>query len=275
MNRNVIAVTSVLAAAGGATGIVAAANAQDAPAAVEITASPKSATVKGAEALKAGPTKFLVKATGKAELGLIVFKLKPGVTRDQIREATPKIENPSDADRYGSFVASTFVPGGRSYSTTVNLAPAEYAVIDFSKEKAAFRTTFTVGQEQSNAVAPTPVAKIEMDDYKFNGPSTLPRTGVVQVDNTGKKLHHTLVFPLANRKTGRRILANLRKGKEPSEKSFAGPPSALVEIVSPGTSNAVDAKLRRGTNLLVCFVSDGPRKPPHAALGMAKLVTVR
>ena len=53
------------------------------------------------------------------------------------------------------------------------------------------------------------------------------------------------------------------------------PPAALTEIVSPKTTNDVAGRLKPGKHLLVCFLQDSPRKPPHAALGMARVVTVR
>jgi hypothetical protein len=275
MNKNVIAVACVTAAAATATGIVAAAGAQEAPPTVTVTMAAKSATIQGADALKSGSTRLVVKASGKGERGVIFFQLKPGVTREEMTEAAPKIQNPADARRYGTFIASAFVQGAQRYATTVNLPAAEYAVIDFSREKAVVRGAFTVGQEAGTATAPTPAATISMRDYRFSGPSTLPRNGVLQVDNDGKKLHHALVFPLRKGTRTSKVLADLKKGKEPSSKIFAGPPQALVELVSPGTKNAVEAKLQPGKNLLVCFISDGEKKPPHAALGMAKIVTVR
>ena len=274
MNKNVIAVTCVLASTAAASGIVAAANAQDAPPTVTVTVAPKSATFEGADALKAGPTKLVFKVTGKGERGVALFKLKPGVDPDEMAKAAAKIRQPADAHRYGSFVASTFIAGRETYTTTVDLPAADYVLADFTN-RPAIRAGFTVAPERSTAVAPAPAATISMDDYRFDGPSTLPRNGVLRVDNDGKKIHHALLFRLAPKANARKIMAALRRGQEPPNSSYAGPPSALVEIVSPGASNAVDAKLAPGRSLLVCFISDGARKPPHAALGMAKLVTVK
>jgi hypothetical protein len=275
MNKNVIAASCVAAVAAMATGIVGAANAQDAPPTVTIAAAAKSATITGAEALKAGQTRLEIKATRAGERGILIFKVKQGITQQQIRRAVPRIQDPNDTKRYGTFVASTFVPPGGTYATTVNLPAADYAVIDLTGRTAATRGFFTVGAEASTAAAPAPAASVGLDDYRFTGPSTLPRDGVLRVTNDGAKLHHALVFPLRPSVNTQALLRRLRRGGEPSERMFAGPPQALVELVSPGTENAVEAKLRPGKNLLVCFIQDGPRAKPHSALGMAKIVTVR
>lgn len=274
MNKNVIAVACVSAVAATATGIVAAAGAQEPVPTVQLTVAAKSATVAGAEALKAGPTKLAFKSSGKGERGFAVFRLNPGVTRDVVTKAAPKIKTPAQAHRYGRFVASGFIEGRQTYSTTVTLPAAEYVLIDFTKQPAV-RTGFTVASEQSTATPPAAVATVKMSDYRFGAPSTLPRSGVIQVDNAGKKLHHALVLPLAKGVNAQKLIADIKRGKEPADKNFKGAPAALTEVVSPGTSNAVDAKLTPGKSLLICFISDSERKPPHAALGMAKVVTVR
>jgi hypothetical protein len=69
-------------------------------------------------------------------------------------------------------------------------------------------------------------------------------------------------------------MKKIKAGGEP-RKELAGPPSALVELVSPDTQNDVEVNLRRGKYLFVCFLQDSPRSKPHAALGMQKIVTVR
>lgn len=274
MNKNVIAVACVTAAAAAASGIVAAAGAQEAPQQVGITIAASSAQITGAEALKQGYTKLVFKASGKGERGFAVFKLAPGVTRQQAETQAPKIEDPNDAAKLGTFVASGFIEGSKTYTTSVLLdATSEYALIDFTK-KPGIRGWFTTSAESSNAPVPAPDVRVTLRDYSFGGASTLPRNGTIQVVNTGKVLHHTLVFPLRKGVDTKKLLRDIKAGKEPRT-AFSGPPSALTEIVSPKTTNDVAERLKPGRNLLVCFISDGKKKPPHATLGMAKVVTVR
>ena len=274
MNKHLIAVGCVLASAGAASGIVAAAGAQEAPQSVGVTISAKAAQITGAEALKQGYTKLTFKASGKGERGFALFKLKPGVTRQQAETEAPKIDNPNDAAKLGSFVASGFIQGKKTYTTSILLdKTSEYALIDFTK-KPGIRGWFTTNDQSSNAPVPALDARLTLRDYSFGGASTLPRNGTVQVVNTGKVLHHTLVFPLRKGVNTKKLLRDIKAGKEPRT-AFAGPPSALTEIVSPKTTNDVKERLTRGKNLLVCFIQDTPKKPPHAALGMAKVITVK
>ena len=274
MNRYVIAVSCIAAFAAGATGIVAAANAQEAPPTVTVTATAKSATIQGANALRSGQTRLVIKASRSGERGILVFKVREGITREQVTRAVPRIEDPKDAKRYGEFVASTFVNPGGSYATTVNLPAADYAIIDLTR-KPVTRGFFRTGPEAGTAAAPAPAASVGLDDYRFTGPSTLPSEGVLRVTNDGDVLHHALAFPLRKGVDTKALLRDLKRGKEPAQRLFSGPPSALVEIVSPGTENAVEAKLKPGKTLLVCFLQDSARSKPHSALGMAKVVTVR
>jgi hypothetical protein len=273
MNKNVIAVACVTTAAAAATGIVAAAGAQEAPPTVTVSVAAKSASFQGADALKAGATRLVIKASGKGERGVALFKLRDGVTRDEITKQAPKIQNPAQAKKLGTFVASAFVAGPTAYTTTLDLQPAEYALVDFTK-KPAVRGGFVVGAEQGTAVAPAPDAEVTLKDYAFSAPSTLPRDGVIRVANDGDVLHHALAFPLRKGVDTKALLKQIKAGKEPRN-AFAGPPAALVEIVSPGAVNSVENKLKPGKTLLVCFIQDGAKTPPHAALGMAKVVTVR
>ena len=273
MNKNVIAAACVTAAAVAATGIVAVAGAQEAPPTVAVSVAAKSATIRGADALKAGPARFVIKASGKGERGVALFKLRAGVTRDEVTRQAPKIQNPASAKKFGTFVASAFVQGATAYTTTIDLQPAEYALVDFTK-RPAVRGGFAVGSEQGTAVAPAPDAEVSLKDYAFGGPSTLPRNGVIRLTNDGDVLHHALAFALRKGVNTKSLLRQIKSGKEPRN-AFAGPPAALVEIVSPGTVNSVEAKLKPGRTLLVCFLRDSASKPPHAALGMAKVVTVR
>jgi hypothetical protein len=274
MNKHLIAVGCVLATAGAASGIVAAAAAQEPPQAVGITLSASSAQITGAEALKQGYTKLTFKASGKGERGFAVFKLRPGVTRQQAETEAPKIDNPADAAKLGTFVASGFIEGRKTYTTSILLdRTSEYALLDFTK-KPGIRGWFATNDQSSNAPVPAPDARVTLRDYSFGGATTLPRDGTVQVLNTGKVLHHTLIFPLRKGVDTKKLVRDIKAGKEPGS-AFAGPPSALTEIVSPKTTNDVEERLTPGKNLLVCFLQDTPKKPPHAALGMVKVVTVR
>ena len=96
---------------------------------------------------------------------------------------------------------------------------------------------------------------------------SMPMTGNPDIDFAMMmRVHHLGAIQMAE--------AQLKAGKEPRN-AFAGPPSAPVEVVSPGTVNDVESTRRAGKLLYVCFLQDSSKAPPHAALGMAKVVTVK
>lgn len=270
MKQQLVTGAVALAVAGAGAAVV---GAQEAPPTVGIAVTPKTMTVTGADALKAGPTRLAFTRRGKGESGFVVIELKPGVTRAQVTKAAPNITDPRGGLKYGRFVASSFVAGGARYATTLTLKAGEYVIVDITR-RPAVRAAFTVGRETSTAVATTPATTVGMVDYGFDMPSTVPRTGTFRVENRGKQLHHMLTFPLRKGVNEAKLLRDLKAGKEPRA-AFAGPPSAPVEVVSPGTVNDVEVRQRAGKVLFVCFLQDSAKKPPHVALGMAKVVTVK
>lgn len=265
-----------LAAAGAGAGVAAAVSpAQEAPPTVGLAVSAKAVQVTGAEALKAGPTTLRITAAGKGELAPAVLELKPGVTHEQVAQAAKELGTMA-GEKVGTLVASTFfMGGGAPYTTTVDLDPGEHAVVNFGRKGATVVGFFTVGAERSAAVKPAPAATVSMHDYRFGGASTLPRGGTIRVTNDGKVQHHALVMPLKKGVDTKRVLKDLRAGKEPAY-ALGGPPSALTEVVSPGTTNDVQTTpSKAGKYLLVCFLQNSPKQPPHAVQGMAKVVTVK
>ena len=272
MNKHIVTGAIALALAGGGAGAAVVA-AQEAPPTVGVAITPKKMTLTGAEALKSGPTRLAFSFKGRGESGFVVMRLKPGVTRAQVSRAAPKIQNPGQATKYGDFVASSFLANGRKYATTLTLTPARYVIVDITKT-AAVRAGFVVGPEASTAVAPQPATTIGLEDYAVDVPDVVPRTGAIRVENRGKVLHHLLAFPLRKGLDTKKLVRDIKAGKDPS-KAFAGPPSAPVEVVSPGTVNDVETSRRPGKLLYICFLQDSRKAPPHAALGMVKVVTVK
>lgn len=239
---------------------------------VAVKVTPKSITLTGADALKTGATRFVMSSSGKNPRGVLVVRLKDGVTRAEAAEAAPKIKGPAEAERkLGRFVASTMLIKGQQYATTTELAEGEYVVLDITRTPAV-RAGFTVGAEPSSATMPATNASIVASDYRFRLPDGLPREGPFLVENRGRKLHHVLAYPVKSGVPAGRIVRNLLADKT---RYLTGAPAAVTEIVSGGTANAVEGRFRKGRILLVCFLNDGPGKKSHAALGMYKAVTVK
>ena len=250
----------------------AAAIAQEPAPDVTVKVTPTAITLTGADALRPGATRFVMSSEGKKPRGVLIARLKEGVTRAEAEEAAPSIKNPAQAERrLGRFVSSAILLQGQGYATTTDLAAGEYVLVDITRTPAV-RAGFTVGGEPTTATMPATTASIIATDYRFRLPDGLPRNGPFLVENRGDKLHHVLAYPVKRGVRAKRIVRSLMRGRS---RYLTGAPSAVTEIISGDTANAVEGRFRKGRILFACFLQDGPRKPPHAALGMYKAVTVK
>ena len=251
---------------------VAVAAAQEPAPDVAVRVTPKTITVAGDDALKAGPTRFVLTSTGKNPRGVLIARLRDGVTRRKAARVAPSIKSPADAERrLGRFVSSAMLMKGQPYLTTTELTAGEYIVIDITRTPSV-RAGFTVGDEPSTATMPATTASIIARDHRFSVPSGLPQDGPFLVENRGRRLHHVLAYPVRAGVPAKRIMRSLLRNRT---RYLTGAPAAVTEIVSGGTANAVEGRFRKGRILLTCFLKDGTGKRTHAERGMYKAVTVK
>ena len=202
---------------------------------------------------------------------MAVARLKDGVTQEKFASVVRKTRNPNAIDKYATVVASGYF--AKQYAATVTLEDADYALVDLSNEP-IWRAGFHAGPEAGTAVAPTPSTTVELEDYRFGGAKVLPADEPIRVENVGKHMHHAIAIPLTRSANAKRILRQVKSGAEP-KKGIAGPPGALVETVSGGTSSDVEPGLKKGRYVLACFLQDTTKSKPHMMLGMARVITVR
>jgi hypothetical protein len=261
-------------------GVAAVAAAQEAPPTVTVALGKTAVTVTGADALKAGPTRFEFSvADGREQYGELLA-LKPGKTLEDLDKALPK--GPAAVLQLGSLEAGvTLMSKSDKRALTATLEPGvTYAVAQVTAENPRkwVYSAFTVGQETSTAVGPTPDATVRMVDYGFRGSKTLPRDGIVRFENRGNAPHFVVAFPL---RKGADAKAAVRAIKRNQERRFertmsGGPPSEPEGLVTRGAVNDVEVRFaKRGTYVLACFFSNGPKDKPHSARGMVRAVTVK
>jgi hypothetical protein len=262
---------------GGAAGTVAVA--QEAPPTVKVGLANARVTLEGAEALKAGPTRFeFSRVDGKEQYGEL-FAFAPGKTVEQFQEALPK--GPGAVLQLGSLEAGVALSGkDGKRAVTVTLKPGvTYAMVQVTAEDPAKwkYTLFTVGQETSTAVGPVPDATVKLVDFAIRGSKQLPRNGVVRFENRGKQPHFTVAFPLrkgVNAKAAVRAVKNNRQRQ--FERMIAGAPFDPQGLITGGAVNDVEVKFaKRGKYVLACFFSAGPKAKPHSSRGMVAAVTVK
>jgi hypothetical protein len=266
-------VTGVVATALTGAGFAAAGNAQEAVPTVGLQVSPSKVTLTGAEGLRPGPLRLVFASDGRRARDLTIFELKSGVTREQVERALRRIRSPDAAERYGKLVSGGAVARGAGYATTIPAKAATYLVID-ATQTPGVRAAFTVGGEPTAAVTPAPDGTIGMREYRFDGPATLPRQGVVRFVNRGDELHFGLAVRLKRGASTRSVLRDLRRGRE--RIPALGSAVEALGLVSGDTTNDVEVRFRPGRYVLVCLYGDREsQNKPHSTLGMARAFRVR
>lgn len=267
----------IVALAGGAVaaGVAVADIASTSPHPVTIEVG-KKAQVDGADGLLAGALELTFENPAGKPATVLAFRLPVGGDLAAFGKAVAKLRDPSALMDDGTYEAMAIVMPKGSYTTTIEGHAGRYAIVTLPDKGApSVIGSFDVGEGTDGAVAPKPDATVTLREYGIGAPRTLPRKGVVRVRNAGKQLHELLAFPIAKGQTQNEALALLKAGKD-KKVQFGGPPSALVGIVSPGTTNDVRVSLAKGRYVLVCFYGDAKSKgKSHISLGMGGAFTVR
>ena len=278
--RAPLVIFATLVVAGASSALVAA---QGTPPTVVVAAGARSTAIEGAEALRGGPVRIEYRsASRRTNADLTLLALRPEIGERELRAALLRNPDPRQAKRLGTFMGGADVPASRARVQIVTVRPGtRYAVVNTRASSPRRWTTafFTVGEGESGAAAPEPVATVTMRDYRFTAPATLPRRGVIRVRNEGGRLHHAIAFRARERGSARRAAAALVRDDETAFAREVEPERfvALQGITSGGTQADVQAAFARtGRYVLVCFLEDGERgNPSHSTLGMVETFRVR
>lgn len=280
MRRSTLAVAVGSGLAIGTVALVAGpAQGQDPVPRLVVTIQSGKAPVVATPAVRPGPTELVVRQAGKGERTLVLARLQPGTTAEQVRAMTRPRLSERAVDRLGktvtTFVATGSTGPGRGYRTNVVLTPGTYVALDTTPERNLPQTVLEVAGEPTTAAPPAADATVDMLDYRFTASRrTLPADGTLRVRNRGKQLHFLLAFPTSTSRNASRLVSLLRRGAErEAERLIAGPPTEPVGLVSPGVENRTKVKLRKGNYVFVCFYgSPASRDRGHNRLGMVRKV---
>jgi hypothetical protein len=246
---------------------------------VAVSASPTAVAVQAAGALAAGPTRFDITRQGNKDVGVYVALLNQGVSLPELQAAIVRDgRNGESAPGLVWIQASVSLTASEPrHAVTFNLRPGLTYVV-LAEEDTERRTpqrsftTITTSGEANGATAPTPAATVRMQGLRFRGSSTLPRQGVVRVENRDGVPHFAIAFPLRKGVTASRFGRVLRSNNERAfGRVVAGQPYGLQNLISGGNI-ANDQEVRfpkAGRYALVCFFNE------HHVLGMYRVVTVR
>jgi hypothetical protein len=282
--RLLLALVSVLTLGAITAGIVPAQEETTTPA-LEIALSPNRVTVgSGSAVVPAGVTRLEFSNTSRqAPAGASLVALKEGVTLAEFRRGLARANRgPGPLKALATFEAGGQVAPRGTYVTTVALKPdTTYVVANTSGDDATKfpLDTFTTGQTPGSGTRPEPDATVDLFDFAFGMPSTLPRNGTIRFENLGERLHIAVAIPVrrrASRVAAVRAFLTNNEGRI-NRLTDARRSTEALGIVSGETTNDVEVRFpRAGDYLFVCFIGDGERgNPSHNTLGMVKAFRVR
>jgi hypothetical protein len=284
--RLLAASTGALAAAAITAGIVGAQApppSQEQLPSLTVSVAPNRVTIAGGgAAVASGPTRLVFRnSSRRRDASPSVVRLRSGVTLAELRALLRRNpESPAAFKRLAVFEAGAGIAPRGTYETTIDLvARATYVVANVGANAArAPLTSFTVGTQASEAMAPAPDVTVDLFDYAFAMPEVLPRNGTIRFENRGERLHIAIAFPVRpGRNRAAAVRAFLRNDERTAgrltDQRRAFEPLGLV---SGGTTNDVEVRFPRPGNwVFVCFIEDGePGDPPHNTLGMVKAFRV-
>lgn len=208
------------------------------------------------------------------------LRLNDGVTFEQFTEALQQGEGPALA-----LVGLTGGVGATAPEMTaqsvLNLPAGEYVLLSFMASPGEEAPQFTKGMiktltVQENgaqpAAAPDAGLTIEMADFTFDMPDTLPAgETVIQVVNNGPEHHEWNLIKLSDGMTVDDFAQYMESPEGPPP--FA--PIGGMNGLDAGAKGYVEADLTPGTYIAVCFIpSPAAQGQPHHELGMIKSFTV-
>ena len=186
---------------------------------------------------------------------------------------------------------STVLPG-ETASVTQVLAPGRYAITDDetaggegegpSHAQLGAKGEFTVTGPASDAELPAQPASLTATDdgdkqYGFEFKGLKAGTNQVRFENTGKELHHAIIFPINKGKTFKDVEAAFMSERPPK-----GPPPVdfakglSTQVIDGGIAQNLTLDLEARTRYaVVCFIQDRKGGKPHVAKGMIEELAIK
>jgi hypothetical protein len=262
--------------------VAAIATAQTAVPVVAVTASPTSVSAGATGPIAAGPTTFRInRSASRTGLNVYIATLNAGVTLQDLQAAFRRDDRTQGG---GSSLGLASVHAGVSLSgsevrrnVTLTLKPGlTYVLVSEPDADNAPPSrgigTFTTSGQANGATAPQPNATVRMEDLAFQGSATLPRRGIVRVQNFGAGPHIAIAFPLRRGVTNAQAGRAIRSGSNAAFGRIAGGQPTVLQNILSGGGNFNDQQVsfaRAGRYALVCFFNE------HNRLGMYRVVSVR
>jgi hypothetical protein len=241
---------------------------------VVLTTGPDDVAATPGTGLPAGNTDVVLRNTGARPAFMLLLRLQPGVTLDQLREfANRSTEIPEELI---TVVTSQFVDPGGKFQTSVPLAAGSYVALGNAPDGKGLGPVaeVTVGPETSTAPAAPAAARLTLFDYGFKGPKQISGRSSLQIKNDGRNFHFVAGIRLKAGVNADQVVRSLT-GRGPALRGEPGEFVTLIGIISPGTTNVVKLRLKPGRYVIACFHADRHSNGrEHASFGMARKLTV-
>ena len=241
------------------------------PQAFEVEVSDDGVTAP--KTARPGAVELRVSNTGKRDHSAQIVEIGEGHTADEVIAAGEKWgDKGGELPEWIRFLGGVGTTrAGGAGTAVVDLPPGDYGVYDIDSEAEDAYAAFTVEGDEGDGLPETD-SRVEAVEYSFSGEALAAGSQSVTFENGGEEPHHLVGAPLLPGKTEADVkkFVETEKGKPPVDESkFFN-----TAILSGGESSVVDLRLESGDYAFLCFIPDRAGGPPHAAKGMATVVTV-
>ncbi len=231
------------------------------------------------ETISSGWVRVILTNSGQEPHHVQFLRLNDGVTAQQFEDALKQAEGPALAMTKQVGGVGAVHPGG-SAQAVIDLPAGEYVIlclIPSPSDHAAHHSkgmikSLTVSDSNNQATEPTASLNVELKDFMFEMPDSLPvGQTIIKVTNLGPEAHEFNIMRLEDGKTVDDVKAFLGGAGGPPP--FA--PVGGMNGLDVGLSGYAELDLTPGNYVAICNIpSPKGNGAPHFMLGMIKQFTV-
>jgi hypothetical protein len=249
------------------------------PQALTVVVRDFNVSTEGPRSLRPGLATITFKSEGGHPHALGVWKLKSGVTYNGfLRQARRGQASEVVLTRGG---VPYLGPGGE-WRMTTRLKRGVYVFIDYESLQGVENwrrgavSRFVVKGSYDDALPPSYGYTIRMREFSFqmDQPRRVSHESVIRIVNEGKQQHDVRLLRLAEGTTVAQGLRAVRAYLAGSRSEVPGEPVDLLGLVEPGWAGYVEAALKPGRYLVLCFAFDPKTGKRHTELGMTSTLTI-
>jgi hypothetical protein len=239
-----------------------------------------SVSTGGVRSLRPGLTTIRFKSEGEHPHALGVWKLRNGVAYEEFLRQARRGGAEDIVSRRGG--VPYLGPGGE-WRMTTRLRRGAYVLLDYEPLEGIENwrrgaiTRLLVRGRFDDALPPSYGYTIRMREFSFlmDQPRRVSHESVIRIVNEGKQEHDVRLLRLAEGTTVGQGLKAVRAYLAGSRSEVPGEPVDLLGLVEPGWTGYVEAALKPGRYLVLCFAFDPETGKRHTELGMTSTLTIQ